>query len=168
MEWRKIEGFERYSVSSDGQIRNDKTGRFLKAHKDRYGYLQLNLCPGRKKVKIHRLVATAFLRNPYKKPQVNHKDGVKTNNKVENLEWCDNSENMVHLYRVLGAKTNSDNAHKACMKPIMCLENGTTFNSIALAAQAIGVHPHSIGDCVRGKQKTSGGFHWAYISQKED
>ena len=64
--------------------------------------------------------------------------------------------------------TLSDNAHKACIKPIMCLENGTIFNSIALAAQAIGVHPHSIGDCVRGKQKTSGGFHWAYIPQKED
>ena len=168
MEWRKIDGFEQYSVSSNGRVRNDKTGRYLRAHKDRYGYLQLNLCPGRKKVKVHRLVATAFLDNKSKKPQVNHKDGVKTNNSVENLEWCSNRENMLHLHRVLLVKTNSDSAHKSRMKPVMCVENGKIFGSIVLAAQAIGVHPHSLGDCVRGKQKTSGGLHWVYISQKED
>ena len=82
MEWRKINGFERYSVSSDGQIRNDETGTALCASEVTGGYLQVMLSPGRKHKRVHRLVAEAFIPNPMGKTQVNHKDGNKRNNTV--------------------------------------------------------------------------------------
>ena len=97
-EWRPIEGYEGlYEVSNTGQVRSlDRfyyrlhKGKVLSPTKDRYGYLTVTLnCNGKSKtIKIHRLVAQAFLLNPDNLPQVNHKDEVKTNNNVDNLEWC--------------------------------------------------------------------------------
>lgn len=103
-EWRKIVGYEGlYEVSSFGRVRSlDRfyyrlhKGKFLSPTKDRYGYLTVTLnCNGKSKtIKIHRLVAQAFLPNPDNLPQVNHKDEVKSNNCVENLEWCDGKYNV--------------------------------------------------------------------------
>ena len=97
-EWRPIEGYEGlYEVSSYGKDRSlDRfyyrlhKGKVLSPTKDRYGYLTVTLnCNGKSKtIKIHRLVAQAFLPNPDNLPQVNHKDEDKTNNNVDNLEWC--------------------------------------------------------------------------------
>ena len=108
-EWRPIEGYEGlYEVSNTGQVRSfDRyvkysngrihlhKGKVLSPIKDRDGYLQVNLCySGRiNSIKIHRLVAQAFIPNPDNLPQVNHKDEVKTNNNVDNLEWCDSKYN---------------------------------------------------------------------------
>ena len=97
-EWRPIEGYEGlYEVSNIGRVRSvDRfyyrlhKGKVLSPTKDRYGYLTVTLnCNGKSKtIKIHRLVAQAFLPNPDNLPQVNHKDEDKTNNNVDNLEWC--------------------------------------------------------------------------------
>ena len=97
-EWRPIEGYEGlYEVSNTGRVRSvDRfyyrlhKGKVLSPTKDRYGYLTVTLnCNGKSKtIKIHRLVAQAFLPNPDNLPQVNHKDEDKTNNNVDNLEWC--------------------------------------------------------------------------------
>ena len=97
-EWRPVVGYEGlYEVSNTGQVRSlDRfyyrlhKGKVLSPTKDRYGYLTVTLnCNGKSKtIKIHRLVAQAFLPNPDNLPQVNHKDEVKTNNSVDNLEWC--------------------------------------------------------------------------------
>ena len=97
-EWRPIEGYEGlYEVSNLGRVRSlDRfyyrlhKGKVLSPTKDRYGYLTVTLnCNGKSKtIKIHRLVAQAFLPNPDNLPQVNHKDEDKTNNNVDNLEWC--------------------------------------------------------------------------------
>jgi hypothetical protein len=111
--WKPIVGYEGfYEVSNLGRIktkerfieRKDKTFfmlheriRKLVLHK-KTGYLQVSICV-ENKVKMcsaHRMVASTFIDNPLNKPQVNHINGIKTDNRVENLEWCTNRENTIH------------------------------------------------------------------------
>lgn len=111
-EWRDIKGYEgRYQISSTGLVKSlnyhregrDKILSFNKSAKN--GYLYVALCNGSGKIKCgkpHRLVAEHFIPNPDNKPYVNHKDGNKHNNNVENLEWVTPLENNLHAYHVLG------------------------------------------------------------------
>lgn len=95
MEWRKINNKPNYSVNDNGEVRNDKTGRILKPHLGTSGYYQVML--GRKTVPlyVHRIVAEAFLENTENKPQVDHINGIKTDNRVCNLKWATVSENVL-------------------------------------------------------------------------
>lgn len=96
LEWRKIDKYSsKYFVSNFGDIYSAKTNKLLKKSDDGYGYDQVNLYYGGKvhPIKVHRLVAEAFVPNPLNKPQVNHKDRNRKNNFFENLEWCTNTEN---------------------------------------------------------------------------
>ena len=100
-EWKTVEvlgEFTRYEISNDGLVRNRITRTILSPRFNQQGYLDVNLYTsvGQTKQKIHRLVAKAFIPNPENKLQVNHLDGDKTNNNVENLEWATNQENIVH------------------------------------------------------------------------
>ena len=109
-EWKDISEFEGYEVSNFGNIRSiDRTcggrpgvikGKLLKSFINRRGYLEVNLFENSKSTSkiIHRLVAKAFIPNLENKPQVNHIDGCKLNNRVDNLEWMSNSENQLHAY----------------------------------------------------------------------
>ena len=96
--FKKIKGYENYSVSDYGKIRNDKTDRILKPQKNTCGYLHVVLYENGvgKHHKIHRLVALAFIPNPENKRTVNHIDGIKINNFTINLEWNTHSENNKH------------------------------------------------------------------------
>lgn len=96
MSWRKIAGFENYSVSDDGQIRNDVTGKMKKPTlSKKTGYLYVDLYKNNKRLKqtVHRLVAESFILNPENKKTVDHIDGNRTNNKVRNLRWATYGEN---------------------------------------------------------------------------
>lgn len=101
--WRAITGFEeKYAVSSRGRIFSNVSGKILKpyrtgAPKNGGQYLTVEL--DKKPFKVHRLVAEAFLLNPLHLPQVNHKDGNKDNNNVENLEWCTAQINVLHSFK---------------------------------------------------------------------
>ncbi len=94
-EWEQIDGFEDYWVSNTGLVVSKKWGktRILKQGLNTKGYpsVKLNCIKT-----VHRLVATAFIPNPGDLPQVNHGDGVKTNNRVSNLEWSTNRDNCIH------------------------------------------------------------------------
>lgn len=95
-EWKKIDNYPRYSVSSLGRIRNDYTGRILSQCSHRYGYQFVCLSKNghRKSLSVHRLVAFAFISNPLSLPSINHIDENKENNCVSNLEWCDQRYNV--------------------------------------------------------------------------
>ena len=97
--WKIIKGYTNYSVSENGQIRNNKTGRIYKTWLDTSGYPSLHL--GKDIKRVHKLVAEAFIENPLNLTEVNHIDGNKLNCHKDNLEWCTHGENVLHSRRVL-------------------------------------------------------------------
>ncbi|MBL7664476.1 MAG: HNH endonuclease [Bacteriovoracaceae bacterium] len=104
IEFRSIDGFSSYIISSDGIIKNLQTGKQLAIAPDNAGYLRVYLIRdnGRRSGQlIHRLLALAFIPNPDNKPCVNHIDGNKSNNDLKNLEWCTHKENTHHVIRTL-------------------------------------------------------------------
>jgi len=99
--WKEIKGYEGlYEISSIGRVKSIKSKCFLKFRDNGKGYNAAALYNKgiRKDVKVHRLVAIHFIDNKLNKPQVNHINGVKSDNRVDNLEWCSNRENIIHSY----------------------------------------------------------------------
>lgn len=134
-EWKIIDGYSRYIISNTGEVKNLKTGRILKKDSSRNYYEVVLSKNGKtKKYSIHRLVAEAFIPNPENKPQVNHKDGNKLNNNLDNLEWCTTKENAEHARDILKISYNTENAHEARKIKINVLNENKeiiqTFNSI--------------------------------------
>lgn len=176
--WRKVSDFINYSISDNGRLRNDKTGRILKGSLDTDGYSQVILCDKnrRKSIKIHKLVAQAFIPNIEKKPQVNHKDGNKLNNTVNNLEWVTNQENQDHFWRELNNDAHKENRRRSHIgkgllsdnpnsKAVIRIDDGKIFNTIKEAAEEIGVNYTHIGEVCRGSRKSCGGYRWSYVKE---
>ena len=157
-EFRDIPGYEgMYEVSNLGRVKNVETGRILKPGKDRYGYLQLVLSKNgiMKTIKVHRLVAQAFLPNPNNYPQVNHRDEDKTNNTIDNLEWCDAKYNINY-----GTRTE-----RVC-KPVLQYDLLGNFirewPSIRKVEEKLGINNGNISMCCIGNRKSAGGYIWRF------
>lgn len=181
--WRDIIGFEGlYQVSNLGRVKSLKRIALIGKHKakliipekiksfqinDRknglYVKTDLNKNGKSKSIKIHRLVAIAFIANPENKPEVNHKNGIHDDNRVENLEWVTTSENRQHSFDHLHRKNPEgfDNRlSKQCSQYSLSGKLIETFGSRWQAYRKTGVHPSTIIKAIRGEYSQAGGFVW--------
>lgn len=147
---KDIKGFEGlYMISSDGEVLSFyKNGKILKHGIDKEGYHSVILFKNNKNYyfKVHRLVAMAFISNPENKPQVNHKDGNKSNNSINNLEWATGSENQRHAV-ANGLRVMPKGEKHYCYgrkgslvnnaKLVLNKENGIFYETVKEAAEAI-------------------------------
>ena len=150
----------KYQANIYGEIRNKKTKRILKPVINKYGYCIYSI--NGKKIKGHKLIATTFKPNPNNLPQVNHKDENKQNNKVDNLEWCNN------IYNSNYGSRNKRIASKNSIPVIQC--DGDViineFKSIREAGKITGIQETHIKDVCKGFRKTAGKYIWKYKEVK--
>ena len=161
--WKDIQGYEGlYMVSNLGRVKSlnyHRTGkeRIMKPSDNGHGYLFVVLCKDGKdkNCRINRLVAQAFLPNPNNLPEVNHKDENPKNNRVENLEWCSRQYNVD--YSLSKAVIGIDKVSGLILE----------FPSTREAERQTGISKGNICDCLKGRQKSAGGFYWQYADSEE-
>lgn len=145
--WKEIEGFENYEVSTEGEVRNKKYNRLLSPSPGAGGYLRVNLRKDKKSYQhyIHRLVASAFLEG---EGEVNHLDGNRTNNRVDNLEWTTHQENVNHAFEILHRIPS-----RGAVKVLVVYTDGTekTFDGIKQCAEYYNIDSATIRDYVNHK-----------------
>lgn len=156
--WRDVKGYEGlYQVSNLGEVRSlPRNGtinkiRIIKKFTDKYGYLyvSLNKCNQKKKKKLHRLIAEAFIPNPNNYPVVNHIDENKKNNNIDNLEWC-------------SVKYNQNYSNYKTFKKVKCLNTGKMYDSIKKASEDNGLDSSGISKVCKGIRKSVGGLQFEY------
>lgn len=154
-EWEAVYDFgSQYEVSNTGKVRNIDTRRILKQGTDSKGYktVTLSRCGYGFQKRVNILVAEAFLGGPYPGLDVHHKDGDKTNNHADNLEWCTRKENIQYAIRDGLMKPNGFGNKPIKVK---CNENGKIYNSINECSRDIGVCTSDISKYLAGKVKTT-------------
>ena len=169
MKWIDVKGFEGlYKVNEKGDVvtnynRNGKKGHTLKASVDKDGYSYVKLYKDGKysHKRINRLVAEAFIPNPENKPCVNHKDCDRSNDSVDNLEWCTAKENVQHSVKLGRYKGN--NYRKVGL--INDFGIIVPFESIHEAERMTNVPAPNIYKCCVGQRKSAGGFKWTFIEE---
>lgn len=168
--WKDIKGYEGlYQVSNLGNIKSLNYNRkgiskILKQGLEKGGYLRISLSKNKKsKTKaVHRLVAEAFIPNPDNLPQVNHKNEDKTDNNVNNLEWCNVSYNINY-------GTRTERCGKSSNKVVLQFDSENNLIKkwkSTMEASRNGFSSGHISDCCNGKSKTHKGFIWRYEDEK--
>ena len=173
--WKDICGYKgEYQVSNLGRVKSFKTsksGKIIKAWIQNTGYYTVAF--GTKKYSVHRLVAEAFISNPFKLEQVNHKDGNKLNNNVDNLEWISQKNNIRHAYKT-GLMENVKYNNQIIKPRAKYVEqytlNGEFIKKFLGSVEAakelkrknIKTNAGSIRNVCNGTQKTAGGYVWKW------
>lgn len=172
--WKNIPNTnDNYQISNLGNVRSrhnkythkiDLEYHYLNPYTTKKGYLTVKIKEHKTSRVIHRLVANAFIPNPNKLPQVNHIDGNKTNNRVENLEWCTNKYNVNHAFKMglYDKKLNS------IRKPINQYDlKGNLINKWNSAEEIKNtLNIHHTSDVCKGIRKTAGGYIWRYADDR--
>ncbi len=165
--YKNIENYENlYQVTSYGRVYSLISKNFLKPKKNKGGYLCVGLCKNGKQkwYYLHRLVATAFIPNPLNLPEVNHKSEVKSENRVENLEWCDCKYNINY-------GTARERMAEKLSKPILQFTKEGKFvkeyPSTWEAARQTKIDQSSISKCCNSKLHSAGNYLWRYKKKEE-
>lgn len=179
--WKDAIGFEgRYMVSNLGRVKSLKRNGTVKIDtirkqtEDKYGYLKFNIIKENGTsggILIHRLVAIAFIPNPENKPQVNHKKGIKTDNRATQLEWSTNSENQKHAFGIGLSKSNlqhksgkENHSSKSIYQISLDGKIVAEFYSATVASKITKINRQKISSCCTGKRQTAGGYKWKHKS----
>lgn len=175
--WKDVVGFEgKYQVSNLGNVRSlykRSYLKLLKKGKTPNGYLTAALYKDNKMCHkiINKLVAEAFIPNPKNLPQTNHKNEIKTDNRVSNLEWCTAKYNTNYGNRnkKISKKVRAT-LTKLRSRPVRCIETGEVFISMRCAARHINDHEGTISNICNHKPSflTAGGYHWEYADGEID
>lgn len=165
--WKQITNFDNYYISSYGRIKSN-FNIIRKPQITKYGYVLVRLKGNDGKYKtmrVHRIVAQEFIPNPINYPQVNHKDEIKSNNHVDNLEWCDNKYNS--NYGTINIKRSKSHINNPkCIKAVIGINIKTNKIIEGVSATELsrthGFNRKSICDCCNKKRKTHKGYMWRY------
>ena len=187
--WKDIPGLDGlYQASNIGRIkilsRETKNNRGSFRTKEKFsslskinssGYYEISVTVNgiKKSAKVHRLIGISFIENPDNKPEINHKNGIKTDNRVSNLEWATHQENIEHAKSMglmkAGSLKGKTNVHPSCKPVIQKSLDGSiinTYHSLSEAARQMKVRPCSITDAIYGKCHTCKGYKWEYETPK--
>lgn len=165
--WRDVNGYEGlYQISNLGRVKSLKRKNKYKHNEEiimkelfdgNYLFIRLSKNSKKKNFLIHRLVAEAFIKEIKGKEYVNHKNGIKTDNRVENLEWVTASENTIHAIK--------NGLKRLPNKKIIQIDNNKIvkhWNSIKEASETLGINRANIGACCRNERKRAGNYIWKY------
>lgn len=157
---QELENYPGYFITEDGIYSNWRGGlKKLKPRLDSKGYYYVGLYPGPKNKRIHRLLAEVFIPNPENKRTVNHKNGIKTDNRISNLEWATYQENLQHAF-----KTGLNPGHPKSPLEQLDLDGNVIaeFGSTREASKITGIWQSTISYCCRGESQTAGGYKWRF------